>query len=337
MRLPLTLVFCVCAAAAASAQDLPTRWDELAASDWRKALERSNHTAILPIGVLEKHGPHAPIGSDLIHAREWAARVAKMEYAVVFPDYFYGQIYEARHQPGTFALPSQLIWDLLDATCEEIARNGFKKILIVNAHGGNPNFLRFFVQSQLERVRDYVVYLYDPGPLDQATADHVSTLRKSDPASDSHAGERETSTLMYLRPDLVHLDRASSESGANEQRLSIPEVYTAIWWYASYPNHYAGDGSGRQPRAGTGADRTAVGLDCQGTEGGEERHRGAGAATAVLRSRREIALGLYSSRSTSTGLVREASRAGKSAAMALSASIAMPATPNVTPSRGETP
>ncbi len=193
--------------------------------------------------MLEKHGPHAPIGSDLIHAREWAARVAKMEYAVVFPDYFYGQIYEARHQPGTFALPSQLIWDLLDATCEEIARNGFKKILIVNAHGGNPNFLRFFVQSQLERVRDYVVYLYDPGPPDQATSDRVSTLRKSDPASDSHAGERETSTLMYLRPELVHLDRAKNESGANEQRLSIPEVYTAIWWYASYPNHYAGDGS----------------------------------------------------------------------------------------------
>jgi creatinine amidohydrolase len=242
MRRLLTFTFLV-AASAASAQDLPTRWDELTASDWQKALERSRHTAILPIGVLEKHGPHAPIGSDLIHAREWAARVAKAEYAVIFPDYFYGQIYEARHQPGTFALPSPLIWDLLDSTCEEIARNGFKKILIINAHGGNPNFLRFFVQSQLERARDYVVYLYDPAPPDQTTADQISKLRKSDPVSDSHAGERETSTLMYLRPDLVQLDRASSESGANEQRLSIPEVYTAIWWYASYPNHYAGDGS----------------------------------------------------------------------------------------------
>jgi creatinine amidohydrolase len=242
MRGVLTFVL-VLVAAAVSAQELPTRWDELAASDWQKALERSNHTAILPIGVLEKHGPHAPIGSDLIHAREWAARVAKMEYAVVLPDYFYGQIYEARHQPGTFALPSQLIWELLDATCEEIARNGFKKILIVNAHGGNPNFLRFFVQSQLERARDYVVYLYDPAPPDQETADTISKLRKSDPSNDSHAGERETSTLMYLRPDLVHLDRAASESGANEKRLSIAEIYTAIWWYASYPNHYAGDGS----------------------------------------------------------------------------------------------
>ncbi|MDP2059105.1 MAG: creatininase family protein, partial [Flavobacteriaceae bacterium] len=70
-------------------QSLPTRWDELTASDWNLALEKSNRTIILPIGILEKHGPHAPLGSDLIHAREWSARATKQEYAVVFPDYFY--------------------------------------------------------------------------------------------------------------------------------------------------------------------------------------------------------------------------------------------------------
>ena len=112
------------------AQNLHSRWDELVASDWQKALDSSSSTCILPIGILEKHGPHAPIGSDLIHVREWAARATKKEYAVVFPDYFYGQIYEARHQPGTFALPSKLLLELLDATCAEIARNGFKKIVI---------------------------------------------------------------------------------------------------------------------------------------------------------------------------------------------------------------
>lgn len=225
----------------AIAQDLPARWDELTASDWQKALEKSNYTCILPIGVLEKHGPHAPIGSDLIHVREWAARVTKKEYAVVFPDYFYGQIYEAKQQPGTFALPSRLIWEMLDATCEEIARNGFKKIVIINGHGGNPNFLRFFVQSQLERRRDYVVYFYEPGQ-DAALNEQVRQMRKSDPAGDQHAGERETSTLLYLRPDLVQMDRATQESGANQRRLAISDVYTAIWWYASYPNHYAGEG-----------------------------------------------------------------------------------------------
>jgi creatinine amidohydrolase len=168
--------------------------------------------------------------------------VTKQEYAVVFPDYFYGQIYEARHQPGTFALPSRLIWDLLDATCEEIARNGFKKILIVNGHGGNPNFLRFFVQAQLERRRDYVVYFYDPAP-DPTLTEKMDKMRKSDPAGDQHAGERETSTLLYLRPDLVQMARADSESGANQKRLSIPDVYIGIWWYAGYPNHYAGEGA----------------------------------------------------------------------------------------------
>jgi creatinine amidohydrolase len=233
---------CVVMAVRVAAQELPARWDELTATDWPKALDKANRTAILPIGILEKHGPHGPLGSDLIQAREIAARAAKREYAVVFPDYFYGQIYEARHQPGTFALPSRLIWDLLEATCEEMARNGFNKILIVNSHGGNPNFLRFFIQSQLERRRDYVVYLFDPAA-DPAFNETVNRMRKSDPRGDQHAGERETSTLLYLRPDLVQMDRAAAESGANQQRLAAPDLYTAIWWYAAYPNHYAGEGA----------------------------------------------------------------------------------------------
>jgi creatinine amidohydrolase len=223
-----------------AAQELPSRWDELTASDWPKAQEKAAYTCILPIGILEKHGPHVPMGSDLIQVREWSARAAKKEYAVVFPDYFYGQIYEAKHQPGAFALPSRVIWDLLDATCEEIARSGFKKILIVNGHGGNPQFLRFFIQSQLERRRDYVVYFYDPKP-DPAFTEKVSKLRKSNAAGDAHAGERETSTLLYLRPDLVQMDRAAQESGEDLKRLPLPDLYTAIWWYSSFPNHYAGE------------------------------------------------------------------------------------------------
>jgi creatinine amidohydrolase len=242
MKPLMAALACLVMAGTAHAQDLPSRWDELTATDWPKALERSARTAVLPIGILEKHGPHGPIGSDLIQVREISARATKTEYAVVFPDYFYGQIYEAKHQPGTFALPSRLIWELLDATCEEIARNGFNKIVIVNGHGGNPNFLRFFIQSQLERRRDYVVYLHEPGA-DPAFTETVNRMRKSDPAGDQHAGERETSTLLYLRQELVEMDHAGDESGANQHRLSLPELYTGIWWYAGYPNHYAGEGA----------------------------------------------------------------------------------------------
>jgi creatinine amidohydrolase len=225
-----------------NAQDIPAKWDELTAADWPKALEKSSRTCILPIGILEKHGPHAPIGSDLIHVREWAARATKKEYAVVFPDYFYGQINEARHQPGTFSLPTHLVMELLDSTCSEIARNGFNKIVIINGHGGNPNLIRYFIQAQLERRRDYAVYFFEP-TIDSSVNEKIRKIRKSDPSTDQHAGERETSTLLYLRPDLVKMNTAKQESGANLKRLSIPNIYTAIWWYSSYPNHYAGEGA----------------------------------------------------------------------------------------------
>jgi creatinine amidohydrolase len=240
MRLLLILLL---AAAPVAAQEMPSRWDELTAGDWPKAQERAAYTCVLPIGILEKHGPHVPLGSDLIMAREWSARAAKQEYAVVFPDFFYGQIYEAKHQPGTFALPSRLVWEMLDATVEEIARNGFKKIVIVNGHGGNPQLLRYFVQSQLERRRDYVVYFFDPAYDAKAEEEKFKPLRKSDPSTDMHAGETETSVLLYLRPDLVRMARAAEESGADESRLALPDLYTAIWWYARFPNHYAGEGA----------------------------------------------------------------------------------------------
>ena len=237
------LLACLLLAATAAAQELPSRWDELTASDWPKAQERAAYTCVLPVGILEKHGPHAPLGADLIQVRELAARAAKQEYAVVFPDFFYGQIYEAQHTPGTFALPSRVVWDLLDATVEEIGRNGFKRIVIVNGHGGNPDLLRFFIQSQLERRRDYVVYFFTP-EWDAEFDRKQKALRKSDPATDLHAGENETSALLALRPDLMQMDHAAQESGADQKRLPpLPGLHTAIWWYARFPNHYAGDGA----------------------------------------------------------------------------------------------
>lgn len=241
-RVIVLLTLLALAPVALQAQILHSRWDELTASEWPMALKNSNQTCILPIGILEKHGPHVPIGSDLIQVREWAARATKKEYAVVFPDYFYGQINEAKHQPGIFALPERIVWDLLEATCDEIGRNGFKRIVIINGHGGNPQLIRYFIQTRLEKRRDYAVYFFEPGS-DPEYTKKLAALRKSDPAGDQHAGERETSSLLYLRPDLVKMDSAAIESGANQNRLNIPNVYTAIWWYASYPNHYAGEGA----------------------------------------------------------------------------------------------
>lgn len=236
----LLLLFGVLIAQASYGQSIPTLWDELTYSDWQKALEESNYTCILPIGILEKHGPGIPIGSDLIKAREWANRAASQEYAVVFPDYFYGQVNEAKHVQGTFSLPSKLNMELLEATVAEIARNGFKRIVIVNGHGGNPQMLRYFVQNQMESPRDYAVYFYEPQLPDELW-EQMNAMRKTDPDGYEHGGENEGSEMLYLRPDLMQIDRSTQESGADLKRLQLsPNLYTGIWWYASFPNHYAG-------------------------------------------------------------------------------------------------
>ena len=73
---------------------------------------------ILPAGIIEKHGPHLPLSTDMILAREISSRAAELEYALVFPEFYFGQIYEAKHQPGTMAYSSELVWMMLEETCE---------------------------------------------------------------------------------------------------------------------------------------------------------------------------------------------------------------------------
>jgi creatinine amidohydrolase len=218
---------------------LSVHWEELTGPDFIRAIKQAQNTCLLPIGILEKHGPHLPIGNDLLNVRYAALHAAQQEYAVVFPEYFYGQIFEAKHQPGTIAYSRGLQLELLQETTNEMARNGCKKIIIVNGHGGNPNLLDFFAQSQLESPHDYVVYVQGLARSGPGEPKH-----KSDRAGDQHAGESETSMSMIARPDLVHLDRATQQSGADQARLKLPPgLYTGIWWYAKFPNHYAGEGA----------------------------------------------------------------------------------------------
>lgn len=217
---------------------LSVKWEELTAADFRQAIQQSKGTCLLPFGILEKHGPHLPLGTDLLNVRYASLQAAQQEYAVVFPEYYFGQIFEAKHEPGTVAYSMELQLKLLQETTDEMARNGCKKIVIVNGHGGNEHLLPFFAQAQLDKPHDYVVYVLD------GERSRSGGPAKKSTGIDYHAGENETANTMVSHPELVHLDRAASESGADEKRLNLPEtVYTGIWWYARFPNHYSGDGS----------------------------------------------------------------------------------------------
>ena len=231
----LTILFC--AAAAAFGQSLPAKWEELTAQDFQKAVAQAKQTCVLPFGIIEKHGPQLPLGTDLINVRWVVTHAVEQEYAVVFPEYYFGQIFEARHEPGTMAYSARMQLDLLQETTDEMGRNGCKKIVIVNGHGGNNHLLPYFAQSQMAAPHDYVVYVfsrpaYPPGRPPMHTK------------VDDHAGESEPAHVMVARPDLVHQERSGEESGADRNRLDLPaSVYTGIWWYAKFPDHYAGDGA----------------------------------------------------------------------------------------------
>ena len=237
-RLFILFAICILATATVSAQQkLSVHWEELTADDFRHAIEQAKGTCILPIGIMEKHGPHLPLGTDLLNVRYAALHAAEAEYAVVFPEYYFGQIFEAKHEPGTVAYSRGIQLNLLQETTDEMARNGCKKMLIVNGHGGNESLLPYFAQTQLDKPHDYVVYV-------QWGFDGSSLKAMKNDKLDMHAGQSETSNVMVTHPELVHMDRVNQESGADQKHDPLPEtVYTGIWWYARFPDHYSGDGS----------------------------------------------------------------------------------------------
>jgi len=219
-------------------------WEDINGDVFPEIVREVQGVCLVPTGCLERHAHHLPLGTDMLVAREICQRASKLEPAVIFKDFYFTQILEARHYPGAFGLEPELILHLLENTCREIARNGFTKIVLFNTHGGNTHFLHFFAQGQLASPRDYAVYVLGPEVLPEDT----QTINQQwETEVDGHAGENETSLILAFRPELVDLDRLpigdeGMPLGRNDD-LKDKGIYTGIWWYADQPTHYRGDGA----------------------------------------------------------------------------------------------
>ena len=219
------------------------RWDELTSNLFPEAVRNAEGVCLLPLSCVERHGHHLPLATDMFIGRELCNRAAALEPAIVFPDYIFTQILEARHYPGCVGIEPELIIRLLENICREIARNGLKKIVLVNAHGGNDNLIHYFTQIQLASTRDYVVYVAEPAlsPEDEA-------IMKSqwETTVDGHEGEQETSAILAIRPDLVRSSAMPKDGEGMPlnrlKHLRDLNVDMGIWWYADHPSHYCGDG-----------------------------------------------------------------------------------------------
>ncbi|MDR1175386.1 MAG: creatininase family protein [Treponema sp.] len=216
------------------------RWELLTPPDFKK-LAREEQVCIVPLGSLERHGDHLPLGTDSLIAHRVACEAAEQEKCVVFPPYWFGQLHEASCFTGSIVLSSKLTLQVFEELLDEIGRNGFTKILVLNAHGGNNGMLDYLAWSTVEKETPYTLYLIrmlgpDWGERTRKCAERLKT------APIGHACEYETSMMQAITPEAVRMEyQTLAEPILPLKRLEhLPGIYSGLSWFADYPNQVIG-------------------------------------------------------------------------------------------------
>ena len=176
---------------------------------------------ILPVGALEQHGLHLPIGTDFFSGIERAKLIAQQTDVLVAPILMPGQSPYHMGFAGTITLRAETIQAVYVEAAQSLIRHGFKRFLILNAHGGNSAISTFIVDRINQETSGIAV------ELGAAATPFMSALELPVvPIFDRHSGVSETSRLMYLAPDLAQLDDARPATVTMPSHLQdmIPDV-----------------------------------------------------------------------------------------------------------------
>ena len=184
---------------------------------------------IFPVGALEQHGTHLPIGTDYLNGVERAKRVAQRVDVLVAPILMPGQSPYHMEFAGTVTLPSTLVQEVYVESAKSLMRHGFKRFLILNAHGGNRAITTFIVDRINQETEGIAVDLGAvSGPFRVRDPDPQPTPQPA--VLDRHGGTSETSRSLYQIPELVDL------AAAEVARVSMPAHLEAM-----VPDVLAGD------------------------------------------------------------------------------------------------
>ncbi len=169
---------------------------------------------ILPIGHTEQHGYHAPLSTDtlIIEAVGRGTAQAAREQSLCLPVFPYGVSTHRRSFPGTFNVGGRAFEDFWLAAVDTLVGRGFTRFYLMSGHGGNSSFLVNVVKYAGEKYPQIFCatsFLYLSGPQGVAA---LEAKRESKLGGMGHACELETSLILHLRPELIHLDRAVDET-----------------------------------------------------------------------------------------------------------------------------
>ncbi|MEM2617512.1 MAG: creatininase family protein [Thermofilaceae archaeon] len=216
-------------------------WIELTYPDI-ESLDRERTVIVLPVGSIEVHGPHLPLGLDGLMIHSVALEASRRSPpALVLPPLYYAYVPENRHFPGAISLSGSTFLKLLEEICDEVYRNGFKRILILNGHGGNRRPLSLFVREMQEKGKRYLLYAWVE-PM-EGLEDLINEIRETEPIG--HACEIETSLALHLFPHLCKLERVKGPAKLGPAQIAR-NVRTMADWVCYAIEGYVGD-----PRAAT--------------------------------------------------------------------------------------
>ncbi len=167
----------------------------------------ANPLVIVPVGALEAHGPHLPLGADQLQAEATATALAERVDGLVAPTVAYGSAPGARRFPGTVSLSIHELESYVQGVLGELARSGVRRLLVLSGHAerGHMAALREAGDRTMrDHPRTRVVVLSD--------YDFVYELRGTEsPPTDGHAGLLETSRVMAVAPAAVGPERPVGE------------------------------------------------------------------------------------------------------------------------------
>jgi len=147
--------------------------------------------------------------------------------------------------PGTINIPTEILQDFVECICDEVCRNGFRKIALLHAHGGNLGLGKAFAYRILEREKPYTVYSI---PVLAGKGDEVSRMLET--TEWGHACEFETSLNMAACPDLVHLEKLGDKTFPSEKGPDVGCVSTPVDWIAPHPEMVVGEPGKAAPDKG---------------------------------------------------------------------------------------
>ena len=186
------------------------RYEEFTWPEIREAVAQKR-VAVLPVGTVEQHGPHLPLITDVLTATEMSRLAVERipQEAVLMPPVFYSFNEHHLDFPGTIAVEGQTIVNYVTDIGKSLAHHGFRKILLVNGHGSNVPFLDVAARN-ITNKSDAICAMVPWWNL--VPKDLLKELRESEyPGGMAHGCELETSVLLYLRGDLVQMDKAEKD------------------------------------------------------------------------------------------------------------------------------